>query len=47
MNEAILAERGKIEALYEAVKAVTDLLKGDLAVVLSLVIPSEAAGDND
>ncbi len=34
-------------ALHDAIKAVTDLLKGDLATVLTLTVPSEAAGDND
>lgn len=34
-------------ALHDAVKAVTDLLKGDLAVVLAVQVPAEAAGDND
>jgi predicted lipoprotein len=34
-------------ALYDALKVVTDLLKGDFATVLTLAIPSEAAGDND
>ena len=35
------------EALYVAVKGVTDLLKGDLATVLVVTIPAEADGDND
>ncbi|MBX2801704.1 MAG: imelysin family protein [Myxococcales bacterium] len=35
------------EALYEAVKRVTDDLKGDLATAMALRIPAEAAGDND
>ena len=35
------------DALYEAVKQITDLLKGDIATVLTLQIPSEAAGDVD
>jgi predicted lipoprotein len=35
------------DALYDAVKRVTDLLKGDIATVLTLQIPSEAAGDVD
>jgi predicted lipoprotein len=34
-------------ALHDAVKRVTDLLKGDLATVLAVQIPAEAAGDND
>ncbi len=32
---------------YDDIKVVTDLLKGDIATVLTLQIPSEAAGDND
>lgn len=35
------------DALYQAVKQVTDLLKGDVATILTLQIPSEAAGDVD
>ncbi|MFM2160834.1 MAG: hypothetical protein RLZZ383_346, partial [Pseudomonadota bacterium] len=34
-------------ALYDALKGMTDLLKGDVATVLTLSVPSEAAGDND
>ena len=33
--------------LHDAVKVVTDALKGDLATVLVLSIPEEASGDND
>jgi hypothetical protein len=33
--------------LFATTKEVTDLLKGDVATVLSLQIPVEAAGDND
>ncbi len=43
-----LAEQGALDqALYDAVKLVTDDLKGDLLTVLSLQLPTEAAGDND
>jgi predicted lipoprotein len=35
------------EAIYAALKGLTDLIKGDLATVLTLEIPKEAAGDND
>ena len=35
------------QALYDAVKLVSDAIKGDLATVLTLQIPSEAAGDAD
>jgi predicted lipoprotein len=47
LDEALETDRLGVEALYEAVKAVTDALQGDLATVLSVQIPSEAAGDND
>lgn len=40
-------DRAQVQALHDAVKAVCDDLKGDLATVLSLQVPSEAAGDND
>jgi hypothetical protein len=33
--------------LHDAVREVTQLLEGDVATVLSLRIPSEAAGDAD
>ena len=33
--------------LYQAVKAVTDLLKADLVTVLDLELPQTAEGDND
>lgn len=36
-----------VQALHDAVKKVTDALKGDLATVLVLEIPSEASGDAD
>jgi len=35
------------DAFYQAVKQVTDLVKGDLATVLTLQIPAEATGDVD
>ncbi len=47
LEEAVVARPEQVEALNDALKAVADLLKGDLATVLSLEVPSEAAGDND
>lgn len=41
------ADPALVEALYDANKSVTDLLKGDLATVLALQVPAEAAGDSD
>ena len=46
-DDAVENRTADVEALYEAVKLVTDALKGDLATVLSLSIPDDAAGDND
>lgn len=45
--DALSTDPEAVEALYAAVKAVTDLLKSDLATVLVLQVPAEAAGDND
>lgn len=36
-----------LQALHDAVKELTDLLKGDFATLLTLQIPTEAASDND
>ena len=37
----------KLAKAHAAVKKITDLLKSDIATVLTLQVPSEAAGDND
>ena len=47
LAQAVTDYPEQVQALHAAVKNVTDVLKGDLATVLSLQIPSEAAGDND
>ncbi len=47
LDEVLVADRAQAESLYTAVQRITDDLKGDLAVVLELRLPSEAAGDND
>ena len=47
LDEAVIDQTADVEALYNDVKTVTDALKGDLATILVLTIPSEAAGDND
>lgn len=41
------ADPAQVQALYDVVKGVTDLLKGDVATHLALQVPAEAAGDND
>ena len=47
LSEAVVDRPADVQALHDDVKAVADLLKGDLATVMVLEIPSEAAGDND
>ncbi len=45
--EAIDSDLPALEALYDALKEFTDLLKGEMAIVLLLEIPQEGAGDAD
>ena len=47
LDDAILERYDTVDAFYEALRDVTDVLKGDLATVLALQIPAEATGDND
>lgn len=47
LDDLITGDLVTATALHDDVKAVTDILRGDLATVLLLEIPSEAAGDND
>lgn len=47
LDEALTDDPEQVQALHDGVKAVTDVLKNDLATMLMLQVPSEAAGDND
>jgi hypothetical protein len=47
LEQALADSPDEVQALHDAVKAVTDVLKGDLATMLMLQLPSEAAGDHD
>jgi len=47
LDQALEEDPEGLQALHDSVKAVTDVLKNDLATLLMLQIPSEAAGDND
>lgn len=47
VDEAATTDPTDAIAALDAIKGVTDLLKGDVATVLVLQVPSEAAGDND
>ena len=47
LDTLIVTDRDVVVALYDALKAVTDDVKGDLVTVLELEIPNEASGDND
>jgi predicted lipoprotein len=47
LSTAIEEDPTQVETLYAKVLQITDVLEGDLATVLSLQVPEEAAGDND
>lgn len=47
LDELLVSDPEAVVAAYDAVRRVTDLLKGDVATLLALQIPAEAAGDND
>ena len=45
--ERLALGRAAVTALLESIRGITDLLRGDVATVLLLQLPAEAAGDND
>ncbi|MDW8363989.1 MAG: imelysin family protein [Myxococcales bacterium] len=47
LAEAIRGDRAAVLALHERLKAITDLLKLEVVVVLGLELPPTVAGDND
>ena len=47
LQETLVENPEAVEALYEELRAISGLLKGDLSTALRLQVPSEAAGDND
>ncbi len=47
INDSLTTDPDALDAAHAAVKALTDLLKVDIATVLALEVPAEAAGDND
>lgn len=47
LDAQLRSDPAPVQALHDAIKAITDRLKGDVATVLSLSLPTEAAGDND
>ena len=47
IDQLVLTHPEDVQALHDAIKLVTDDLKGDVATVLSMQLPTEAAGDND
>lgn len=47
LSVLVVESPDEVRALHDDVKAVADLLKGDLATVMVLEVPAEAAGDND
>ena len=47
IDVAVATDRDDLLALHDALVSLTDVVKNELALVLTLEIPSEAAGDND
>ena len=47
LDTLITSDPDAVTALHTAIKAITDLLKGDLVTVLALTVPADADGDND
>ncbi len=47
LDATLASDPETLEAAHAAVKGVTDLIKVDIATVLALEVPAEAAGDND
>lgn len=47
LSSAVSSHPEQLKAAYQAIKKVTDKLKGDFATVLSLELPQEGAGDSD
>ncbi len=47
LADTLAEEPDALLALHDALKDLTDRLKGDFALLLSLQIPTDAAGDND
>ncbi|MGK3960324.1 imelysin family protein [Sorangium sp. So ce118] len=47
IERALATDRAKVEAVYNAVKALTDLLKTEFVTTLNLELPQSSEGDND
>ncbi|WP_129351319.1 imelysin family protein [Sorangium cellulosum] len=47
LEQALVSDRAKVEAVYYAVKALTDLIKTELVTALNLELPQSSEGDND
>lgn len=47
LDALIVDDAPRVQVLHDDIKVCTDIIRGDMATVLGLQIPSEAAGDND
>ncbi|HRE88068.1 MAG TPA: imelysin family protein [Myxococcota bacterium] len=47
LEEAVVSDKAKVQAAYDKLRTVTDLLKTELLSVLDLELPERAEGDND
>lgn len=47
IEDAVAADQPSVRALYDQIKAITDLLKTDFVTLLDVQIPTEVTGDVD
>jgi predicted lipoprotein len=47
LEDAVVNDKAKVQAAYDALRVVTDLLKTEFLSVLDLELPERAEGDND
>jgi predicted lipoprotein len=47
MQDLVVSEPTRVQQIYDAIKRITDTLKGPFVMVLRLTVPSEGAGDAD
>jgi predicted lipoprotein len=47
LEQAITTDKSKVEALYNAIKKITDVMKTEFITVLNLDLPKTSEGDND
>jgi predicted lipoprotein len=47
LSQALVSDPASVRALYDAVKAITDLLKSEFVIAVDVALPAGLEGDND